>query len=115
VIVGGELNINKFKQVASEDNLVLPRNAARPDTAARIEIRPNRYDANRFHIAIFNWRRTPAVALDLGNHLKTGDAYQLLNPRDVFGKPVVQHVYDGKPVAAPVKGEFAAYVLVRGK
>jgi hypothetical protein len=102
---------------------VLTRNAARPDrlhqSAARIEIRPNRYDPNRVHIAIFNWSRTPTVALDLGKllgkNLKTGDAYQLHNPRDVFGKPVVEGVYDGKPVAAPVKGEFAAYVLVKGE
>jgi hypothetical protein len=122
VIAGGELNINKFKQVVSEDNLVLTRNAARPDriqeSAAKIEIRPNRYDPNRVHIAIFNWSRTPTVALDLGhldNYLKSGDAYRLLNPRDVFGKPVVQRVYDGKPVAAPVNGEFAAFVLVKGK
>jgi hypothetical protein len=96
---------------------VLARNAARPDSAARTEIRPNRYEANRFHIAIFNWSRTPTVALDLGKgkNLKTGDAYQLHNPRDVFGKPVVQGVCDGKPVDAPVKGQFAAYVLVKGE
>jgi hypothetical protein len=114
VIAGGELAINKFKQVVNQDNLVLLRNAARPNSPARVEIRPNKYDPTRFHIAIFNWPQHETVALDLSGHLKTGDSYQLLNPRDVFAKPIVQGAHDGKPVATPVKGEFAAYVLVKG-
>jgi hypothetical protein len=115
LIVNGELTINKFKQVVNEDNLVLSRNASRPETPARIEIRPNKYDPNRFHVAIFNWTKASTVALDLSSHLKTGESYQLLNPRDLFGKPVVQATYDSKPVPAPLEGEFAAYVLVKGR
>jgi len=43
--------------------------------------------------------------VDVGSHSFAGDCGQLLNPRDVFDKPV----------AAPVKGEFAGYVLVKSK
>jgi hypothetical protein len=114
VIVNGGLSINKYKRVVNEDNLVLAKGAARAaDAAARVEIRPNRYDPDRFHVVVFNWAQSSSVALDLGGRLKAGESYRLLNPRDVFGKPVAAGVYDGKAVSVPVKGEFAAFVLVK--
>jgi hypothetical protein len=64
-------------------------------------------------VIVFNWARSPNVGLELGRQLKAGESYRLMNPRDLFGEPVAAGVYDGNPVAVPVKGEFAAFVLVR--
>jgi len=111
-IVNGGLAINKFKTVVKEDNLVLGPNDPRPE-GARVVLRPNRYDPNRANLAIYNWSRQPAVEVEAGSLLAVGDRYRLLNPRDVFGEPVLSGVYDGKPIRAPVEGEFAAFVMLK--
>jgi hypothetical protein len=114
VIVNGGLDINKFKKVVEEDNLVLGKNDPRPAGApARVVVRPNRYDAGRFHVIVWNWARRPTVDLELGLHLKAGESYRLMSPRDVFGEPVLAGVCEGRPIAVPVPGEFAAFVLLK--
>lgn len=115
VIVNAGLSIRRYKQVVNEGNLVLEnKEAKRPaDTPARVEIRPNRYDANRFHVVVFNWSQGATVNVDFANRLQSGDAWKLLNPLDVYGTPVASGVYGGQPVPVPVKGEFAALVLIR--
>ena len=64
-------------------------------------------------MAIFNWRKEPAVALRPERFLQPGDRYRLMNPRDFFGRPVLEGVYDGKPIRVPVDGEFAALVMLK--
>jgi len=113
VIVNGSLSINKFKQVIEVDNLILHKNDPRPAGAAdRVEIRPNRYDANRFHVIVFRRSPSPTVRLEPGRQLKTGDAYRLMDPRDLFGKPVAAGVYDGTGISIPMQGEFVVFVLL---
>ncbi len=114
VIVGGGLQINNYKQVVKEDNLVLGRHDARPQGSdALIRLRVNRYDPHRANVSIFNWAKKPAVDLPPGTFLSRGDKYRLMDPRDFFGKPVVTGTYDGKPIRVPVDGEFAALVLLK--
>jgi len=36
-----------------------------------------------------------------------------VDPRDFFGKPILAATYEGKPVAVPMPGEFAVFVLLR--
>ena len=85
----------------------------RPSAAvARVEVRPNRYDARRLHVIVLNWTKNPTVSLELGHHLETGDSYRLMSPRDIFGKPVVTGVYDGRSIAIQVPSEFGVYVLM---
>ncbi len=115
LILGGQLQINKYKKVVKEGNLVLGKNDPRPkDADARIILRPNRYDPNRANLAIFNWAKRPAVDVASGSFLKPGDKYRLMNPREFFGEPVVAGTFDGKAIRVPVAGEFAAFVLVKG-
>jgi hypothetical protein len=113
VLVGGGLSINKFKKVVKEDNLVLGPNDPRPAQPALIHVRPNRYDPKRANVAVFNWSKQPAVELAPGEFLKPGDDYRLMNPRDLFGKPVAEGKFDGKAIRVPVEGEFAALVLLK--
>jgi hypothetical protein len=114
VIVNGGLSINKFKQVVNEGNLVLAKNAPRPaGQDVRVELRPNRYDPQRANVAVFNWAKKPAVELRFGKFLKPADNYRLMSPRDFYGEPVAAGTFDGKPVAVPIDGEFAAFVLLK--
>lgn len=114
VIVGGGLSILKFKQVVNEGNVVLGPNDPRPkDEPARVVLRPNRYDPNRAHVAIFNWARQPDVEMPLATFLATGEGFRLMDPRDFFGQPVLSGTFDGKPIRVPMANQFAAFVLVR--
>ena len=114
IILGGGLQINNYKRVMKEGNLVLGKNDPRPkDLDARIVLRPNRYDPHRANLAVFNWAKKPAVHLLPKSFLQPGDKYRLIDPRDFFGKPVVAGTFDGKPIRVPVAGEFAAFVLLK--
>jgi hypothetical protein len=114
VIVGGGLSINKFQKVVNEGNVVLSKSDPRPpDSVARIEMRPNRYDPNRMHVVVFNWKKSPTVSVQPESFFKPGDKFRVLNPRDFFGKPVLTGIYDGNALQIPVAAEFAAFVLIK--
>ncbi len=114
VIVNGGLTVNKFRQVVNEGNLILHQKDARPAGGSpRVIIRPNKYDADRFHVIIFNWRRSLQVDLDLSRMLNAGDAYRLLDPRNLFGTAVAAGSAEDKLISVPVAGEFAVLVLHR--
>lgn len=112
VVVNGDLTINRFKKVVKENNLVLAEKAARPK-GARVVVRRSKYDPNRAHVAVFNWERKGRVALRPGKFLADGDRYRLMSPTDFFGKPVLSGTYKGEPIPAPVRGEVAAFVLLK--
>ena len=63
LIVNGSLSIKNYRHVVNEGNQVISPNAPRPTGPARVLVRPSRYDARRANIAIFNWRKEPAVEL----------------------------------------------------
>jgi len=113
VIVNGGLSIVKFAKAVSEGNLVLAKGAPRPKEASRVILRPNKYDANRAHLAIFNWANAATVEVDTGGFLRDGEKFRLMNPRDFFGKPAHEGVCEGGKITVPMKGEFAAFVLLR--
>jgi hypothetical protein len=112
LIVHADLSIKDYRQVVNEDNLVLGEKAARP-TGTRVTLRPNRYDANRAHLALFNWGRHPMVAVDVSRFLKKGDRFRLMDPRDFYGRPAFTGRYTGGLVRVPVSEVFAAFVLIR--
>lgn len=114
VIVNGGLTINRFKKVAKEENLVLHASDERPaERQSRVMVRPNRYDADRFHVIVFNWTRSPKVNLELGDYLKPGEEFRLMRPTEFFGEPVVESRFAESPISVTVSGEFAAFVLIR--
>jgi hypothetical protein len=112
IIVNGGLNIKKYKKAVNEGNLVLAKNAPRP-AEGRLILRPNKCDSNRANLVLFNWDKKSAMDVDASGFWKEGDAYRLMNPRDFFGKPVLSGTCDGKTIRVPVKGEFAAFVLLK--
>jgi hypothetical protein len=113
LVVNGTLTIKRYKKEVKEGNTILPKNGKRP-AGSKVVLRPSKYDPNRAHLAVFNWDRKAEVAVDATGFLKSGEAYRLLDPRRPFGKPVLSGKYEGKPIAVGVKGEFAAFVVLRG-
>lgn len=114
VIVGGTLNIIRFREVNESGNLVVPPNSPPPaDRPFLYELRPSRYDPHRAHLVVYNWTGNDSLPIPLQKFLRSGDRFQLKNPRDFFGPPVWEGTFTGSPVAIPVPGEFAAYVVLR--
>jgi hypothetical protein len=76
-------------------------------------VRPSRYDPDRAHLAIINWTNQKAVDVDVSAFLKDGDTFRLMDPAKCFEAPTLEGAVKRGRIAAPVKGEFAAFVLLR--
>ena len=74
----------------------------------------NAYDPNRAHLAIQNFPHLQTVSVDMSEFLQVGDAYQLKDPTDFFGAPILVGTYTGAAVDVVMSGEdFAAFVVAR--
>ncbi|WP_347245106.1 right-handed parallel beta-helix repeat-containing protein [Thermogutta sp.] len=112
ILVNGNLAINRFRQVVQEGNLIIPVGAPRPDEAARVILRRNRYDPMRAHVIVFNWKKSATVDVPLDSFATPGMIYRFMDPRDVYGRPVLQGQYTGQPVRLPMQGEFGVWVVL---
>jgi hypothetical protein len=79
-------------------------------------VRPNRYEAGRAFVAVFNWEGKAEVAVDLARVLTPGDAFEVRNVQELNGYPVVKGLFRGKPVALPmlksrIAPEFDAFLV----
>ena len=93
-------------------------------------VRPNQYEIGRAHIAVFNWDGWPAIDVDLSKVLNAGDAFEIRDVQNFFGRPLVTGTYAGGSVTVPVAssvsstpvgmpvhrvhttGEFGAFVVL---
>jgi hypothetical protein len=112
IIVKGDLNINRYKTVVKENNLIIKRSQKRP-AGVKTVLLPNRFDKNRAHLVIYNWDKDESVKVTVKPFLKKGDRFQLLDPQNVFGSPVAEGRCSGDTIQVSVKGEFAIFVLKR--
>jgi hypothetical protein len=71
-------------------------------------VRPNRYEAGRGNIIVYNWESRSSVSVDLSPlGLKNGDAYIIHNAQNYFAETITG-VYLGKPITLPMTGWSAA-------
>ncbi len=76
---------------------------ARPTTGANIFVRPNKYEAGRANIVIFNWAKTASVQVDIsGAGLKDGDAWEIRDVQNFAGPAVTSGVYNSSYPKATV-------------
>ena len=73
-------------------------------TGTNVVVRPNRYEAGRGHVAVFNWGLVPTVSVDVSSILAVGAAYEVRNAQDFFGPPVASGVYAGGTIPLPMTG-----------
>jgi hypothetical protein len=81
----------------------------------RVVLLPNKYDPNRAHLAVYNFAQAPQVSVKMAQFLKAGDKVRLLDPKDFYGKPVWEGTAAGETLSVPTPGEFAVYVVLKGK
>src|SRR5690606_31329218 len=100
-------------------------------TQTRVVVQPNKYEAGRANVIIYNWGRQGAVSVDLSDVLRPGDRYEVRNAQNFFAAPVASGSYDGGSVTLPITDaapaptissrgkavrtgtEFNAYVIVK--
>jgi len=70
-------------------------------SGAWVYVRPNKYEAKRANITIYNWDLTPTVSVDLSSVLSFGDQYAIQDAQNFFGPPVMSGTYAGGAVAIP--------------
>ena len=74
-------------------------------TGTVVRIRPNKYEAGRAHIAVYNWGRASVVPIDISAaQLPIGAAFEIRDAQDYFGRPVASGTYDGRPVNLMMSG-----------
>ncbi len=110
VIVNGEMQVLPFKKADIQDNLVLQRNAPRP-SGMRVILHPNKYDPTRANLAIYNWDKASPLTVDVSTFLRPGENYELKDPRNFFGPPLLSGKCGGKSIQVPMRTEFAVWVL----
>jgi hypothetical protein len=109
VIVNGGINFTECKDVQNKDNEVLKAAPAEP----KVVLLVNKYDPNRANLAIYNWQKAKVVDVPVGDFLKVGDSFKLMNPPDLLGKPVLEGKCEGKTVKVPMEGEFGVFVVMK--
>jgi hypothetical protein len=110
VIARGSLGIRKFKKVVEEDN--------RQELPEKLAVLiPNAHDTRRAHLAIYNGDGAREVQVEVvvkaAPFLKPGDRFRLLDPKDLYGKPVHRGTCRDETITVPVKGEFAVFVMLK--
>ncbi len=112
VIVNGDLNITRYRNVVQEDNLVIRKGQTRP-TGVKAVLLPNRFDRNRAHLVVYNWDKRQEVEVAAKPFLQNGETFSLKDPQDFFGACIIQTKCEGNSIHVPVKGEFAVFVVLK--
>ncbi|KKM24985.1 hypothetical protein LCGC14_1599610 [marine sediment metagenome] len=72
-----------------------------PD-ATEVFVRPNRYEAGRANIIIYNWSLDDLVEVDVSGILQPGTKFELRDVQNFFAEPVLSGVYNGSPLMVPM-------------
>ena len=101
---------------SGQTNKVQPGKNGRPAEVYLFK-RVNRYEPDRVHLVLYNWPKTDTVNLDLGDVLKKGQRFRIVEVHDIWGAPALAGTYHGNPVVfkptGPYAPEFGCYLLFR--
>ncbi len=111
VIINGNLDINRYKKVDRQGNVVIKGKEHLKDTKS--VLLPSRFDPDRAHLIVYNWDREKEVQVNTKPFLKYNDSYRILDPKDFFGTPVTQGRCSSDTIRLPVKNEFEVFVVVK--
>lgn len=76
--------------------------AARP-SGLEVFVRPNRYEAGRANIVVFNWDLRDQVEVDVSNVLTAGTQFEIRDAQNYFGEPVLRGIYRGGALQLPTR------------
>lgn len=76
--------------------------ATRP-SGVSVFVRPNRYEAGRANIVIYNWDLRDRIAVDLSSIILPGTQFEIRDAQNYFGEPVLRGSYKGGLVLLPTR------------
>jgi hypothetical protein len=109
VIVNGWLEIDRYRRVVQENNLIVAKNDARPARTKSVLL-PNQYDPDRAHLVMYKWDKAEAVAVEAGGFAKDGAVIELFDPRDPFGNPIATSTRRDGAIRVPLHEEFTVFL-----
>lgn len=87
-----------------------------PTHGADYFVRPNKYEAGRAHLAIYNWAGADTVTVNLaGVGLSPGDRYELINVMDYFEDRITGIFPASGNIAVPMTGHSFAQAIGSAK
>jgi len=86
--------------------------SAKP-SGTRVFVRPNRYEAGRANVIVYNWSNAGSVSADMSGVMRAGDTYEIRNAQNFYGSPVATGTYGGGSVSIPMSGITAVRPLGR--
>jgi hypothetical protein len=99
---GGRLGFSRWQQMTGVDRHSQAPGSSRP-SKVQIFVRPNRYEAGRANIVVYNWELKDRVAVDVSSVLALGTNYEIRDAQNYFAGPLAQGKYDGAPLLLPMK------------
>ena len=71
----------------------------------RVFVRPNRYEAGRANITVFNWSNQDTAVVDVSSvGLVNGEGFEVKDVQDWSGPAVMSGFYGGSPITIPLGG-----------
>ena len=71
-------------------------------TVNKVVVLPNKYEAGRAHVAVYNWQMLDNVGVDLSGVVSPGATYTVRNGQNFFAPPVATGIFTGAPVSLPM-------------
>ena len=79
--------------------------AGRTPADNKVFVRPNKYEAGRANIVVYNWRRQNTAAVNIATAgLKIGQPFEVRNAENFFAAPVLTGTYNGQDIVLPMTG-----------
>jgi hypothetical protein len=107
---GSQVTTYSYTKRSWTDNFPFDANSTYTDVAPyglKVFFQPNRYDAKRANVIIYNFDQANAVGVDVSSLLGPGDTYELHNAQDYFGD-VVRGTYSGGNLQVVMAGRTNA-------
>ncbi|HET9602985.1 MAG TPA: Ig-like domain-containing protein [Gemmatimonadales bacterium] len=107
----GRVDIHNWSQLTQGNNTILTL-ASHP-SATQVFVRPNKYEAGRANVIVYNWGQAGAASADLSGVLRDGDSYEIRNAQDFYGAAVASGTFSGGSVTIPLSPMVAVRPLGR--
>jgi hypothetical protein len=96
------LGFRDWRRLTRLDSHSQTASNSRPN-GVQIFVRPNRYEAGRANIVVYNWDLKDQVAVDVSSVLTIGNSFEIRDAQNYFAEPVLRGTYKGGPVLLPMK------------
>ena len=73
-------------------------------SGTKVFVRPNKYEAGRGLVVVYNLGNDASVRADLSNVLRVGQRYEVRNVQNLYGAPVASGTYAGGAITLPMTG-----------